>query len=240
MKEKKTNLGKEKNEKEAPKQKKLIRKKNSNEKIPEEKKLIKNEKIKEQKKLIRKKFIEIRKQIPAKERKIKSLEITKKIFCLPEFINSKKIMVYHSFKEEVETQELIEKSIEFDKEVFIPGIEDEKKCLMQCIKLEKGIKTEMEKDCFGICIPKNKNSVLNPEKLDLVIVPGIAFDLKGNRLGWGKGYFDRFLKKTNEKCIFIGLGFEEQISEKELPSDEMDVKIHLLITEEKIRGFRKQ
>jgi 5-formyltetrahydrofolate cyclo-ligase len=184
----------------------------------------------ELKQKLRKEFIEKRKKIPAKERKEKSELIAEKLFSLPEFLNAKKLMIYHSFKEEVETNLIIEKAYELKKEVFIPSIQDEKNCLMNCVKIEK--ETEMKFDCFGICKPK-KSIKVHPKELDLIIVPGIAFDLQGNRLGWGKGFFDRFLKKCIN-CTFIGLSFEEQITKK-IPADEMDVKMNLVITEKQIK-----
>ncbi|MBN2127634.1 MAG: 5-formyltetrahydrofolate cyclo-ligase [Candidatus Diapherotrites archaeon] len=186
--------------------------------------------ISELKQKLRNEFIEKRKSIPAKKRKQKSKLIAEKLFSLPEFLNAKKIMVYHSFKEEVETDLIIQKAHETGKEVFVPDIHDAENCLMNCVKIEK--ETELEMDCFGICKPK-KQELIHPKELDLVIVPGIAFDLNGNRLGWGKGYFDRFLKKC-KKCIFIGLAFEEQITEK-IPADEMDVKINIIITEKQAK-----
>ncbi len=186
------------------------------------------EKIIELKKKLRKEFIAKRKSIPLIERKEKSKKIVEKLFKTPEFINAKKIMIYHSFKEEVETNLIIEKMHDLKKQVYIPHIVDEKKCLMNCTKLEK--ETELEFDCYGIC--KTKKNESTPKKLDLIIVPGIAFDLKGNRIGWGKGFFDRFLKKYKNTPT-IGLAFEKQITKK-IPTNKFDVKIQKIITEKKI------
>ena len=68
---------------------------------------------------------------------------------------------------------------------------------------------ELEKNDFGILEPKKENKIVTPEDIDVIIVPGLVFDTKKNRIGYGKGYFDRYLK--NIKDHKIGICFDEQI-----------------------------
>ena len=73
----------------------------------------------------------------------------------------------------------------------------------------------------------------NPDKLDLVIVPGIAFDKKGHRIGYGYGYYDRFLKTIKKKAVKIGLAFDFQLIES-IPEEEHDVPMNIVVTDKEI------
>ena len=88
----------------------------------------------------------------------------------------------------------------------------------------------MHEASYGILEPV-KIIEKSPNKIDLIIVPGIGFDKRGNRLGHGKGYYDKLLRKL--KTIKIGLAFELQIVDQ-IPTDENDVPVDLIITEERI------
>ena len=85
---------------------------------------------------------------------------------------------------------------------------------------------------YGILEPKkDKIKNISSDKIDLIIVPGVAFDLKGNRMGHGKGYYDRFLNLV--KSTSIGLAFEFQIIEN-IPVESHDKPIDMIITEKRI------
>jgi 5-formyltetrahydrofolate cyclo-ligase len=91
---------------------------------------------------------------------------------------------------------------------------------------------ELSLGSYGILEPRTeKIRKTNVEDIDLIIVPGVAFDEKGNRLGHGKGFYDRLLKKT--KATVIGLAFEFQILEN-IPTDKNDVPVDMIITEKRI------
>ena len=74
---------------------------------------------------------------------------------------------------------------------------------------------------------------VSPEDIDLVIVPGIAFDRSGERIGYGMGFYDRFLKKIRKDTSSIGLAYEFQIVD-DIPSEETDVKVNKIITEKRV------
>jgi 5-formyltetrahydrofolate cyclo-ligase len=73
--------------------------------------------------------------------------------------------------------------------------------------------------------------------IDLVIVPGLAFDLAGNRLGRGRGFYDGFLSHRDFRGVSCALALEDQVVEK-VPSDETDVRVHMLVTDARVRRFR--
>jgi 5-formyltetrahydrofolate cyclo-ligase len=88
-------------------------------------------------------------------------------------------------------------------------------------------KARLKKGPYGICEPVVQRFVKR-EDLDLVIVPGVAFDRRGNRLGRGKGYYDRFLKKLPNEAISFGLAFDFQILPS-LPATKTDVSVNKVI-----------
>jgi 5-formyltetrahydrofolate cyclo-ligase len=89
---------------------------------------------------------------------------------------------------------------------------------------------KITKGKYGILENSMSDSII--EEMDLLIVPGIAFDLQGNRIGYGKGYYDRFLSKRKANYI-IGLAFENQIINK-IPKTAYDIPVNILFTEKRI------
>lgn len=141
------------------------------------------------------------------DRDRKSRLIKKKLFRTMVFKKAKVVMFFISFGGEVNTQDMIEEAKRLDKTIAVPVCR--KRRIMRPAVLPENAK--LVRGCYGICEPAIKRFV-NLEDLDLVVVPGVAFDKKGNRLGRGKGYYDRFLHKLNHrKTTSIGLAFDFQI-----------------------------
>ena len=182
--------------------------------------------IKEKQEL-RKKYLLIRKNIKNKQEK--SNMIINKLIQEQSFINAKVIALYKSLNNEVDTNELIKYSLELKKIVVLPKVIENE---LVFYKIEKN--ELLEKSSFGVFEPiSNNDNRFSKEKIDLVIVPGICFDLERNRLGFGKGYYDRFLCNTFIKSI--ALSFDEQIVSTEIiPVNEFDVKVNSVITDKKI------
>ena len=139
------------------------------------------------------------------------------------FINSKVIAFYKSLKSEVDTNELIKYSYKLGKIVLLPKVVDNDLVFYEVNDNEK-----LYKSSFGILEPIIKENNVNNE-IDLVIVPGVCFDEERNRLGFGKGFYDRFLSGKNLKTI--GLCYEEQVLNNNLlPVDSNDIKIDKIIS----------
>jgi 5-formyltetrahydrofolate cyclo-ligase len=164
----------------------------------------------------------------------KSRKIEEKIFSLPEIEIQKNIMLYASNKEEVQTGGLIKQLLEKKKNLALPRVVRKTK------ELKIFCPGDIEPAYKGILEPKKKLDEAKPENIDIAIVPGVAFDIYGNRLGYGQGFYDRFLKKLldikNMKYI-IALAFEIQIFNK-LSVTGKDIPVNKLITEQKIRTFQ--
>ncbi|MEM0360223.1 MAG: 5-formyltetrahydrofolate cyclo-ligase [Candidatus Diapherotrites archaeon] len=178
---------------------------------------------------IRKKALEKRQCLSEEQAMQKSKTISRKAFSLPEIQAARTVSCYVGTGSEVKTNFLIEDLLEAGKKVVVPAAWLEKEMEMRCIlslnDLQKKNRFFEPKDC---CI-----KVEDCKEISAIIVPGTAFDKKGNRLGYGKGYYDRYLAKLPKKTPIIGLAFECQLVEK-IPSEKHDIKVHKIVTEKRI------
>jgi len=177
----------------------------------------------------------IRKEIKEKlkthselEKTAKSAIIKRKLFEEEKFKKSKVVMFYVSLKDEVDTLAMVDEALSMGKRVCVPVILLEEKRLMA--GEIKSRARDLERQHFGIYQPKEGRVEEVPlEDIDLVVVPGIAFDKKNVRLGRGHGYYDRFLSGLPDATRTIGLAFDFQVLE-DLPKDPHDVPVWKTIT----------
>lgn len=184
------------------------------------------------KKEFRKKVINIRKEIDKDFIKYNSDIITEKLLQLDCVKNAKTIMLYLDFNNEVATDNLINKLINLGKTVASPiTLKEERKLIPSQIKdLENGI----QYGAYNIREPKPECSpVINIKDLDVVIVPGVAYDKNCYRLGYGGGFYDRFLENLREDAITIGIAFDLQIF-NEIPKENHDAQLNYIVTESTI------
>ena len=184
---------------------------------------------------LRKMIREKRKHISQEFIKSNSQKIKTRLFLTDEYIKAVTILIYVSYDAEVSTHEMIKESIIDGKTMIVP-----KSLLRSNSLLLSHLKEwdELEPGAYNILEPKSEFiREVNEDILDLVIVPGVAFDCFGNRLGHGKGYYDRLLKKIHNIPI-IGLAFEFQILNM-IETEEHDEKIDLIITEERIINCKR-
>ena len=158
----------------------------------------------------------------------KSGIIKGKLFKEKAFKEARVVMFYVSLKDEVNTMSMIDEAIVTGKKICVPVIiKEEKRLIAGEIKNRMA---DLEKQHFGIYQPKEGRVKEVPLKdIDLIIVPGMAFDKKNVRLGRGHGYYDRFLSAVPNKARTIGLAFDFQVVE-ELPQDSHDIPVWKTIT----------
>jgi len=172
----------------------------------------KDEVLVRNKKELRKKILMLLKTQKEGEQLTKSLIIRDKLFNLPEYQEALTILFYASFQGEVNTFNMINESQSKGKKIALPKIDRGKKIFVP-ILVEYSEK-ELIAGSYGIMEPKKTEGMKVPlENIDMVIVPGIAFDKKNNRLGRGEGYYDKFLKKLPPTLPTIGLAYDFQIVE---------------------------
>lgn len=173
---------------------------------------------------IRKSLIEKRKNILDNNKK--SDIIIEKLLETEEYKRAKKIMFYYSLPTEVQTIKIIRKELsKKEKTIFLPYCP--KKNIMKASQIKE---IELVKGSYGVYEPKNK--IGNKETIDLIIVPGVGFDNSGNRIGFGKGYYDKFLSH-NPNSKIIGLAFDELLVDS-IPTEPHDKKVDIIITDKKI------
>jgi 5-formyltetrahydrofolate cyclo-ligase len=177
---------------------------------------------------IRKRMITLRNLMPTEEREAKSLVIQKKVTDLDEIQSAATLMVFLSFGSEVMTDGLICWCWGKGKQIVVPFCHPESRELTACRIDSFG---ELEKGHHGIRAPKE--SLLRPfaaEEIDVILVPAVAFDPRGYRVGYGGGYYDRFLPKA-ECAMKIGIAFTCQMVE-EIAVESYDVTVDRIVTEE--------
>ncbi len=188
--------------------------------------------IGELKKRLREAVLNKRNVLDKEEVQDKSCVIIDKLYSLPQFRSAGLIICYIDFKNEVNTTQFINTCLKSGKRVAVPLITE-----------HDGIKTmhaceitnttdDLHTGYYGILEPVNDRPV-PADSIDLAIVPGVAFDKSLNRLGFGKGYYDRFLPHLKKQCLKIGIAFEIQIANF-VPVSEYDIKMDMIITEERI------
>ncbi len=165
----------------------------------------------ETKEMIRKRILSLLRNQKEEHRISKSRRIGDKLFSLYAFKHATTILFYMAFDGEVETLEMIRQAQKMGKIIGLPGINKEKREIIPAI-IERIDAACLEIGSYGILQPKmEQNNLLDINKIDMVIVPGVAFDSQNNRLGRGKGYYDRFLKKISPHTTTVGLAFDFQI-----------------------------
>ena len=195
-----------------------------------------NELQNSEKSKIRYDYLKIRDRLEPTLRFAYSNIILSKIKKLKEYQNSGTVMFYLSYGSEVITDAMINEVLSDDKEVAVPVIQNPGDGIMTAVKINK------LEDCFdkvyGIRQPEfNEDEVVLKQDIDLIFVPGIVFDTTGYRVGYGKGYYDRWLEGTDISKR-IGLAFEVQLVDK-IPNGKYDLPVGKIITEKRIIDVSK-
>lgn len=179
--------------------------------------------------VLRNEVLSRRNALSIEARKIKDERIGKLLSALSEFAEAGTILFYASFRSEVDTFELLKNSISKNKTVVLPRVDMQNSSLT----LYK-IRTleDLEPGCFGISEPRpEEDRLINPEAIDIMIIPGVAFDEHCNRVGYGKGFYDRLLSR--KKAPAYALAYEEQILGR-VPAETHDIKMDKIITDKRI------
>jgi len=170
-----------------------------------------------------------RNALTPKEVAEKSLRIKENFLGLPEFQDAESVMLFYGVKNEPETKSIIEKALSLGKLVSLP-LTDFGKRQMKAIQV--GAMEELRETRFGLVEPTGTRAV-EPSSIGLIAMPGVAFDRQGNRVGWGKGFYDSMLRRTSTKVVLAGICFEENLEES-LPCESHDVKMNIIVTDRRV------
>ena len=177
---------------------------------------------------IRKRILKLLRNQKEEDRCKKNLVILRKFFAIKAVKLAKTILFYVAFDGEVETIDMIKRACAKGKKVAVPAILKDKKMIIPT--LIRNCEEDLELGPYGIKHPKsNRTARINVDELDLVVVPGIAFDKKGHRLGRGAGYYDRFLARLPKDVPTVGLAFDFQMVNV-LPHQDHDIPVSRVIS----------
>jgi 5-formyltetrahydrofolate cyclo-ligase len=175
-------------------------------------------------------------RLSGQQRVDKSQKACKNLVETPEFRNANTIMAYLSLQHEADTAPFILYAWQHSKTIAVPKISWQQRHMIPVVinSLETGIATEiggLRNPVTGVPVPL--------EDIDLIVTPGLAFDNKGNRLGRGGSYYDRFFQNEKLHAIKCGFAFSEQLME-DVPVLEHDRPVDMLVTEEDVTYFNKK
>lgn len=183
------------------------------------------------KKQIRAKFLSLRDAQDLKKLQSYSMEIACRVRKLSVYKKAKTIMLYLSCGSEVSTDFLVNLAFYDKKKVSVATITDIKNAKMQAVRIFS--LSDANQLVCGIRQPKaNKNDLVSKKSIDLILVPGIVFSERGYRVGYGKGFYDRWLQDINYAKI-VGLAYDFQVI-KEVPNREYDLPVSCIVTEKRI------
>lgn len=174
------------------------------------------------KKELRKVIKQKKKDCSQEQLKDWSSSLLTKLEDYPAFVEAQTILMYYSLPDEVQTHLFIEKWKE-SKRIILPVVIGDTELELRCYTG----KQDLKKGAFGIEEPSGK-AFNDFEAIDLAIIPGVSFDATGNRLGRGKGYYDRLLPKI--KACKIGICYGFQVAE-DIPADQFDYPMNEVFTE---------
>ncbi len=198
-----------------------------------------------EKDLIRKDVLQKRDELSVYKIEVKSREIFEELVTRPEYIEASNILTYASVRNEVKTDEIILDALALGKRVFCPKVTDKKNGIMKFVRIyepenlvpgDYGLMEPEIKDDSEIFDPDFYADESNVRRIDgenagktMVIVPGVAFDEKGNRIGYKGGFYDRFLSKVSYADT-VALCYKIQIVDEIIPS-EYDIPVKSIIHE---------
>jgi 5-formyltetrahydrofolate cyclo-ligase len=193
--------------------------------------MLRNKSKLEMRRLIR----DYRDQMPREEVERGSSRAHRRLFSLPEFIESDSVMFYMSFRNELDTRRMIERSLQIGKKIFLPRI------VVSTSDLDVYHIVNLDEDTapgiLGIIEPGgDAEKCEDLDAIDLCIVPGLAFDRRGHRIGWGRGFYDRFLPRLSDRTITFGMAYDFQVVDI-IETHDMDVPLTGLVTESELLRF---
>ncbi|MVX62750.1 5-formyltetrahydrofolate cyclo-ligase [Clostridium chromiireducens] len=192
--------------------------------------------ISNDKKTLRKEILTKRKDIDNVEKEKMDKKILNKFYESKFYKDATNIFVYISYDSEIDTRLIINKALKDNKKIYVPRTEFETR-IMDAVEIKSF--DNLIKSNYGILEPSKNEPCINPNELDLIVVPGVAFDRNGGRMGYGAGFYDRYFKKITkdniERIIKLALAYNFQVLDK-VPMNEQDVPVDFIITEKEFIG----
>ncbi len=195
-----------------------------------------NDGLQQEKKHLREEILSVRDAMSPAARSDASRAIIEKICGLPAYQHARTVLTYCGFGSEIDTQALIERAFADGKTVVLPRVERHTQSLaMHSVKSLD----ELVASKWGIREPRAEAPVISGSGIEFILTPGVAFDRFGNRLGYGRGYYDKWLLAVDPALARVAAAFSCQIVEK-IPVGPHDQTIDSIITENEIITFHHE
>jgi len=181
------------------------------------------------KKELRTRMKSVRRAMPAEARKLRSDAIAHKILALPEWKNARTVSLYIAMRDEIDVTLLIDDAVASKKTIALPRVDDQTD-LLELHAWAPGI--PLHASAFGVEEPAASLPIVPDLDVDLVIVPALAIDETGHRIGYGAGYYDRLLPRLTQ-AVRVGVAFDFQLI-AEVPAEPTDVPVHAVVTDARV------
>ncbi len=158
-----------------------------------------------------------------------SLMAQEHLLSLEEFSKADCVALYAPTRNETDTSALRDASLATGKRVLYPAVTGDRMVFRQI----EGSSC-LSEGCFGIPEPRPTGNDHLADKPDLIVVPGVVFDCAGHRIGYGRGFYDRFLQHPHRKAHLIGLCHDFQLIEGAIPVERHDIRMEILVTDRRI------
>jgi 5-formyltetrahydrofolate cyclo-ligase len=169
-----------------------------------------------------------RKALSAAESRSASHLVQRKFTASEEFTGARVLALYAAVHNEVDTTEVMREALASGKVLLYPAV-----CGGGLVFRRISDPAELRQGAFGIMEPDTTCEALAPQEIDIIVVPGVAFDVSGKRIGYGKGYYDRVLHSLEGEGKLMGFCYDFQLLD-EIVGEPHDVKMDLIITEKRV------
>lgn len=156
--------------------------------------------------------------------------IMEKLMAMPEYDGLENLFIYVNFNEEVVTTKLIEESLRKGKRVFVPKIFGDEEKYMEFLEIKS--LSDLEEGYYGISEPKGEVENATRLRKGLLVMPGLAFDREFHRIGYGGGFYDRYLSPKHE-FFTVAVGFDFQLMDL-IPYEEFDLQPQVIVTNQEL------
>jgi 5-formyltetrahydrofolate cyclo-ligase len=180
---------------------------------------------------LRERMREVRNSIDGDERSRRSTRIEERLFALPEMASARTILLFYSFGSEVATGDMARRVWSDGGRVLLPFLDGGQ---MRVAEVREG--DELVPASYGAKEPTRRSPV-DPSEADVVVAPGLAFDRRGGRLGYGGGHYDRLLDRLPPERLRVGIAFSEQVVDQ-VPAGPDDRRVNLVVTEDEVIDCR--
>jgi 5-formyltetrahydrofolate cyclo-ligase len=181
--------------------------------------------LRTRKRALRRHVRELRDALPWDDRAVRSRAVAHNVLNLPALKGATTVMAFSPFGSEVDTRPLMQGLLERKAQLVLPRVEGRS---IVAVAYRSG--DPVRRASFGALEPAG-GDVVAPQEIDVVLTPGLAFDRRGYRLGYGRGYYDRFLRRLRPDAVTIGIAFAVQIVDQ-VPRGRGDRPVDLVVTED--------